>query len=213
MTRPVAFWPEAALVIRDPAPCLLHLLLLAELFVRSSPRPAHRSPLCGTFKEMVLQLISLSNISKKLHHLTDNELVSFEAVQHRLDDLPDIQSTAARFSSLKMNESLSQLLSYTRSFRLHFDWLKTAKENNSLSSQSAGGAAEHLLQLSNLLTESLLQIGKEVPPSRPPPLPPVSTAFNVLGFSVEMSNRLLVFCDWSKRVLLCLRKLDGCPRH
>lgn len=56
-------------VMHGSAPRLLHLLLLAELFVRSSPRPAHCSPLCGMFRPMVLQLNSLNNMSKKLHHL------------------------------------------------------------------------------------------------------------------------------------------------
>lgn len=60
--------------------------------------------------------------------------------------------------SPQVNESLSQLLRYTRSFRLHVDWLKTAKENVSLSSRSTGGAGAHLLRLSDLLTASLLQV-------------------------------------------------------
>ncbi|XP_040045609.2 uncharacterized protein LOC120827005 isoform X1 [Gasterosteus aculeatus] len=200
-------------VMHGSAPRLLHLLLLAELFVRSSPRPAHCSPLCGMFRPMVLQLNSLNNMSKKLHHLTDHELVIFEGVEHRLDDLPHIQHTAAHFSSLKVNESLSQLLRYTRSFRLHVDWLKTAKENVSLSSRSTGGAGAHLLRLSDLLTASLLQMGEEVPPSLSPPLAPISTAFDVLRFSVEMSERLMVFCNWSKRVLLRLQRLCDCPRR
>ncbi|XP_062414638.1 uncharacterized protein il11b [Pungitius pungitius] len=199
-------------VIRDSAPSLLHLLLLAELFVRSSPRPAHHS-LCGRFMEMFLQLNSLENMSKNLHHLTDNERMIFEHEEHRLDDLPHIQHNPAHVSSLKMNESLSRLLLYTRSFKLRVDWLKTAKENVSLSSEATEGAAAHLLQLSNLLNTSLLQMGEEVPSSRPPPLASVSTAFDVLRFSVEVSERLLVFSDWSKRVLASLQRRSGCPRH
>lgn len=60
--------------------------------------------------------------------------------------------------SPQMNESLSQLFVYTQSFRLHVDWLKTAKLNVSLSSQSAEGASSHLLKLSNLVNTSLHQV-------------------------------------------------------
>ncbi|XP_074469952.1 uncharacterized protein LOC141754629 isoform X1 [Sebastes fasciatus] len=188
-------------LIHDSIPCLLHLLLLAELFVRSSSRPAHSPPPCGMFKSMLLQVESLKNLSTKLHDLTDDQLINFEDVENRLDGLPHIKHTAAHISSLKMNESLSQLFVYTQSFRLHVDWLKTAKLNVSLSSQSAEGASSHLLKLSNLVNTSLHQISEEVPTSSSLSLPVVSTAFDVLKFSVEISQQLQVFCNWSKRVL------------
>lgn len=60
----------------------------------------------------------------------------------------------------QVNKSFSQLYVYTQSFRLHVDWLKTAKENVSLPSQSAEGTSTHLLQLSNLLNASLHQVGQ-----------------------------------------------------
>ncbi|XP_068567612.1 uncharacterized protein [Cebidichthys violaceus] len=199
-------------LIHDSTHCLLHLLLLAELFVHSSSRPTHSSPLCVMFKSMIHQVDSLMNILKKLHNLTDDERMNFEAVEYRLGGLPHLQHTAANFNSLKLNESLPQLFLYTRSFRLHVDWLKTAKENVSLSSQSAEGASSHLLQLSNLLSASLHQIAEEVPQPPSPSLPVVSTAFDVLQFSVEISERLQVFCNWSKRVLSHLRR-SCCPRR
>lgn len=62
----------------------------------------------------------------------------------------------------QVNKSLSQLYVYTQSFRLHVDWLKTAKENVSLPSQSAEGTSTHLLQLSNLLNASLHQVRRPV---------------------------------------------------
>ncbi|XP_070778290.1 uncharacterized protein [Enoplosus armatus] len=204
---------QEAEVIHDSTPCLLHLLLLAELFAHSSSRPAHSLSLCGMFASMIPQVDRLMNLSKKLHDLTDEELVSFDGVENRLDGLPHIQFSADYFRSLKVNESLSQLYVFTQSFRLHVDWLQTAKRNVGLSSQSAEGASTHLLQLSNLLNASLHQISEEVPQSPSPSLPVVSTAFDVLQFSVEISEQLQAFCNWSKRVLRILRKLSPCHKH
>lgn len=56
-------------VIHDSTSCLLHLLLLAELFVHSSSRPANSSPLCGLFQSMIPQVERLMSLSKKLHAL------------------------------------------------------------------------------------------------------------------------------------------------
>lgn len=60
--------------------------------------------------------------------------------------------------SPQVNETLSQLYQHAQSFKVHMHWLKTAKENVSLSSQEAEGAGAHLLQLSNLLNASLQQV-------------------------------------------------------
>ncbi|XP_040909472.1 uncharacterized protein il11b [Toxotes jaculatrix] len=200
-------------LIHDPAPCLLHLLLLAELFVHSSSRPTHSSPLCGMFGAMIPQVDKLMNLSKKLHDLSDDELLNFAALENRLHGLPHMQHTAAHFNSPKINVSLSQLSVYTQSFKLHVDWLVTAKDNFSLPSQSAGGASTHLLQLSNLINTTLQQMSEEPPQFPSPSLPVVSTAFDVLRFSVEISERLKVFCNWSKRVLRHLQRLSHCPRR
>ncbi|CAJ1083106.1 uncharacterized protein LOC121524544 [Xyrichtys novacula] len=200
-------------IFHDSAPCLLHLLLLAELFALSSARPAHRSSLCHMFRSMIHQVDKLMTSSKQLHGLTDVELSNFEGVENNLDDLPHIIVTAEHLTTLKVNESLSQLLNYTESFKLHVDWLKTAKENLSMSSHSAGGTSTHLLQLSKLIRSSLEQIGEEVPPSPSASLPVVSSAFEALQFSVEISERLQVFGHWSKRVLRLLTTQSRCPRH
>uniref|UniRef100_A0A7N8WLD9 Uncharacterized LOC113126879 n=1 Tax=Mastacembelus armatus TaxID=205130 RepID=A0A7N8WLD9_9TELE len=190
-------------VIPDSTPCLLHLLLLTDLFVHSSSRPTHNPSLCGMFGSMVAQVDRLINLYKKLHELSDDEL-RLVAVEHRLHDLPHIQHTAAHFSSLKCQLT---------SFNLHMDWLKTAKDNVSLSSQAVEDASTHLRQLSNLVKASLLQISEEAPRLPSPSLPVASTAFDVLQFSIEMSERLRVFCDWSKRVLRHLQRLSRCPKH
>ncbi|XP_042292516.1 uncharacterized protein LOC121913780 isoform X1 [Thunnus maccoyii] len=199
--------------IPDFTPCLLHLLLLAELFVHSSSRPTQSVSICNTFSQMIHQVDRLTNLSKKLHDLTDDELINLIGMENRLVSLPHMQQTAADFNSVKMNESLSQLYVYTQSFKLHVDWLKTAKENVSLSSQSVDGTITHLLHLSTLTSTFLRQINQEVPQPPSLSLPVVSTAFDVLKFSVEISERLTVFCRWSKRMLRYLHKNSHCPKH
>ncbi|XP_038580008.1 uncharacterized protein il11b [Micropterus salmoides] len=192
---------------------LLPLLLLAERFVHSSSRPAKSLPRCGTFGSMIHQVDRLINLSNKLHDLTDEELINLDNVEHKLDGLPHMQHSADYFSSLKLNESLSQLYVHAQSFRLHVDWLNTGKQNFSLSSHSAEGVSTHLLQLSNLVNTTLHQISEEVPQSPSPSLPVIATAFDVLQFSVEISERLKVFCYWSKRVLRILQKKSCHPKY
>ncbi|XP_035536860.1 interleukin-11-like [Morone saxatilis] len=200
-------------VFSDSASCLLHLLLLAELFVRSSSRPTNNPSICGMFRPMIHQVEKLRENSK-LHDLSNNdELQTFDGVEKRLDSLPLIQHDAGYFSSLKVNKTLSQLYVDIQSFRLHVDWLKTAKANFSLPSQSAEGTITHLRHLSKLVNASLQQISEEVPQTPSPSLPDVSTAFDVLQFSIEISDQLQVFCDWSTRVLRQLQRQSRCPRH
>ncbi|XP_051245689.1 interleukin-11 isoform X2 [Dicentrarchus labrax] len=194
------------------ASCLLHLLLLAELFVQSSSRPTNSPSLCAMFRPMVHQVERLRENSK-LHELETDELQTFDGVEKRLDSLPVIQHDAGYFSSLKVNKTLSQLYANIQSYRLHVDWLKTAKANFSLSSQSVEGAITHLRHLSNLLNTALQQMSEEVPQTPSPSFPDVSTAFDVLRFSIEISDQLQVFCDWSKRVLRQLQRQSRCPRH
>lgn len=56
-------------VIHDSAPYLLYLLLLAELFVRTSSRPTASPSLCGMLRSKILQVDRLMSSSKKLHDL------------------------------------------------------------------------------------------------------------------------------------------------
>ncbi|XP_072227233.1 uncharacterized protein [Leuresthes tenuis] len=200
-------------VIHEPIPCLFHLLLLTELFVHSSSHHTHDISLCGKFGSMIHQVDRLYNLSKKMHDLSDEEVLNFAGVEHKLESLPSIQHTAAHFQSLEVNESLAQLYVYAQSFRLHVSWLKTVKENASLPSQAVEESSSHLQHLSNLIKTSLQQISKEVPQSTPPSFPVISTAFDALRFSVEISERLQVFCNWSKRILRQLKRLSHCPRH
>ncbi|KAM6974585.1 uncharacterized protein LKV04_016217 [Tautogolabrus adspersus] len=164
---------------------------------------------------MIHQVDKLMSSSKKLHGLTDDELTNFEGVENQLDGLRPIEHTFDHFTPLKVNESLSQIFVYTQSFRLHVDWLKTARENVSLPSRPAEGISTHLLHLSNIINASLQQISEEVPPSPSPSasLPIVSSGFEALLFSVEISEKLQVFGHWSKRVLRLLQTQSRCPRR
>ncbi|XP_061598160.1 uncharacterized protein il11b [Cololabis saira] len=199
-------------LIHESASCLLHLLLLAEVFVQSSCRPTSSFCLCGMFGSMIHHVDRLMN-SKKLHELTDEELKNFVGVEPKLENLPRLRHTASYFTSLKVNESLSQMYEYTQAFRVHVDWLKTAKDNVSLPVQSAEGASTHLLHLSNLIKSYLHQIHEEIPPATPATLPAVPTAFDALKFSVEIAEQLHVFCNWSKRVLRSFQRQCTCSRH
>uniref|UniRef100_A0A8C7XML8 Uncharacterized protein n=1 Tax=Oryzias sinensis TaxID=183150 RepID=A0A8C7XML8_9TELE len=202
-------------VIHESALCLLRLLLLVELFARSSARPSQNFSLCGVFGSMIHQVDKLINSSKKLHGLVTSDLITLlQVADHRLESLPHIHHTAAHFSSLKVNESLSLLYGYTESFKLHESWLKTVKENFSLPFQSDEGAINDLAHLSNLIVASLHQIKEEVPllPSSPS-FPVVPTAFDATRLSVEISEQLKVFCRWSKRVLLLFRGRSGCIKE
>uniref|UniRef100_A0A3P9QFP7 Uncharacterized LOC103472861 n=2 Tax=Poecilia reticulata TaxID=8081 RepID=A0A3P9QFP7_POERE len=185
---------------------LFHLLLLTELLVRSSSLPIRSSSHCGFFGSMIHQVESLMNLSRRIHQLRTEELEHFEDAKITLDSLPDLYHTAGHLRSLKVNESLTQMYGYTQSFKLHIDWLKVAKENVSLPFQTEEGASSHLLQLSNLIEKCLHPQNKEALPSMAPNLPVVSNAFDALVYSVEISDRLKVFCGWSKRVLRFFQK-------
>ncbi|XP_041665918.1 uncharacterized protein LOC121524544 [Cheilinus undulatus] len=200
-------------IFHDSAPRLLHLLLLIELFVLSSSHPIHRSSLCSVYKSMSHHVDRLMDSAKRLHDLTDDELINFEGAESKLDSLPHIPHTAVDLRTIKVNESLARLLNYSQSFQLHVDWLKTARENVSLPFQPAESASTHLLQLSKLIKTSLQQINEEAPPPPSASLPVVSSAFEALQFSVEISGRLQGFGHWSKRVLQLLRSQSHCPRH
>ncbi|KAL3984347.1 hypothetical protein ACER0C_015972 [Sarotherodon galilaeus] len=198
-------------IFHDSTSFLLYLVILAELFVHSSSRPTP----CpySVFEPMIHQLDKIITSSKKLHGLPEAELVTFMDIEHKLDSLPVIKHTAAHLNSLKVNESLSQLYVYVESFRLHTKWLKTTQENVSVPFQAAEGASTHLEQLSNLTKKFLEKIGEQVPQTASPSLPVVSTAFESLRFSVEISDRLQVFCHWSKRILRQLQRRSPCSKH
>ncbi|KAM9737724.1 uncharacterized protein ACNS7B_013328 [Menidia menidia] len=200
-------------LIHEFVSCLLYLLVLAELIVHSSCRPVHGSSHCGLFGSMLHQVEQLMDLAKTMHDLTDDELVHLAHLDHRLDSLPHIEYTAAHFSTMKLNKSLAQMYEYTQSFKLHVSWMKTAQENFSLPLQAVESSSRHLHHLSNLIKTSLQQITEEVPQSSPPSFPVISTAFDALRHSLEISERLEAFCIWSKRVLRHFQRHSRCPRN
>lgn len=57
------------------------------------------------------------------------------------------------------------------------------------------------------------QLAEDVPRSPTDAPLTFSTAFDVISVSVEISERLQLFCRWSKRTLRQLHRQSGCPRH
>nr|XP_057902711.1 uncharacterized protein LOC131101500 isoform X3 [Doryrhamphus excisus] len=197
----------------DSASRLLPLLLLVELLRPSWCRPAHNVALCNVLRSAVPRVDLLLKSSGHLHDLPGDALL-VDLLEDTLEGLPVIHSTAAHLHSLRVNESLSQLYVHTQTFRVHVDWLKAVKENFSLPAEAAEGVGAHLLQLSNLIRMSLHRVNEPVPqPPRPSSLPVISTTFEALRYSVEMSQRLKVFCNWSKRVVHHVQRASRCPRR
>ncbi|XP_020795001.1 uncharacterized protein LOC110173339 [Boleophthalmus pectinirostris] len=192
------------------------VLLLLELIGQSLSRPAHNPTFCTLIGSMLPHVEKLISLSEKLHELSDEDLSHLATADHRLDSLLEIQHTAAAFTSIKINESLSQLHNYSESYRFHMEWLKAARENVSLPTQPTEGASRHLQQLTHLLNSSLSQVQDEVvqvPSSSPPSLPLVSSAFDALRFSVEVSEKLRAFSFWTKRWIRFILKHSRCPRR
>lgn len=98
----------------------------------------------------------------------------------------------------QVNESLSQLYLHTQSFRQHVDWLKSAKENVSLPSQSAEGTSKHLLQLSNLLKASLQQVR--------------GVGFQIKRGHLTQFNLLMHLCSFRLRKRSLRRRRPSPPR-
>lgn len=63
-------------VIHESALCLLRLLLLVELFARSSAHPGQNFSLCSVFGPMIHQVDKLINSSKRLHGLVTSDIWS-----------------------------------------------------------------------------------------------------------------------------------------
>ncbi|XP_077477488.1 uncharacterized protein LOC144090059 [Stigmatopora argus] len=156
---------------------------------------------------------AMRKTSDQLRHPMQNELVEV-LLEARLQSIPVISTTAAHFDSLKANECLSELYLHTLALKVHVDWIEEATENVSLPSEAARDTSVHLLWLANLVSTSLAQINAAVPPSPPPPLLPVlSSPFDVIRYSVEISRYMEVFCPWAKRLLHHLRRTASCPQR
>lgn len=107
-------------VIDDSAPNLLCLLLLAELIVHSTSRPANSPALCRTLKSMLHQVDLLMRLSRKLHGLVRQKPVMW------LFLYPNVKSGAClhlleawRITPFK-NQAFQSFLSWFDSFDLCF---------------------------------------------------------------------------------------------
>ncbi|XP_077587590.1 uncharacterized protein LOC144206463 isoform X2 [Stigmatopora nigra] len=198
-------------MICDLTSCLLHLLLLYILTQPSQCAPAHDGVFCNALKSAFNQMDTMRKTSEQLRHPMDELVEVF--LEAQLLRFPVISTTAAHFDSLKAEECLSQLYLHTLALKAHVDWIKEASENFSFPYQAARDTSVHLLWLTNLVSTSLAQINAVVPPSPPPPLlPTVSSPFEVLRYSVEISRYLEVFCPWAKRLFHHLRR-TACGRQ
>ncbi|XP_077395424.1 uncharacterized protein LOC144032269 [Festucalex cinctus] len=182
-----------------------------ELLRPSRCRHAHDGVLCKVLKSAVDQMDDIRKTLELLQLERDEWLVE-DLLEVRLQSLPVISTTASHFRSLKADEYLPQLYVHTLAFSVHVEWLQAATQSVSLPSQAAGAVRLHLLQLAGLVRTALIQMDAVVPPPPPrPSLPAVSSAFDALRYSVEVSRSLKVFCDWSQRLVRHLHKTTSCP--
>ncbi|XP_077415866.1 uncharacterized protein LOC144044975 isoform X2 [Vanacampus margaritifer] len=181
-----------------------------ELLRPSRCRHTHNGVLCKVLKSAVDQMDDIRKTLELLQLERDNELVE-DLLEVRLQSLPVISTTASHFRTCKANVYLPQLYVHTLAFRVHVEWLQAAAQSVNLPSEAAGAARLHLLQLAGLVRTALIQIDAVVPPPPPrPSLPAVSSAFDVLRYSVELSRSLKVFCDWSQRLVRHLHTAASC---
>uniref|UniRef100_A0A3Q3DPX7 Interleukin-11 n=1 Tax=Hippocampus comes TaxID=109280 RepID=A0A3Q3DPX7_HIPCM len=199
-------------VIHDSFFCLLRLLLLMGLLRSGQCRPAHDDVFCKALKSAVHQIDAIRETAEQLQLVVTTILPLLLVLLP--SSCPSIytQSCASFVClSLQANKYLSQLYMHTLALRMHVEWLKAATESVSLPSEAAGAAGVHLLQLASLIRTALIQIDAVALPPPRSSLPTVSSAFDVLRYSVEMSRSLKVFCHWSKRLVSNLFG-GGCRR-
>ncbi|XP_055749132.1 interleukin-11-like [Salvelinus fontinalis] len=191
-------------VCLDSTQSLLLLLLLAQLLVLSWSRPTPKCPLCAHLTVMVQQMRSLQMLTRNLQ--SESEFSGMELTEYNLDSLPEMEHTANHLSSLKLNDSLSQLYTDLFSFKLHVDWMIDARVNMSLPvSPKTREVAKGLHNLSSFCSTALQQIACTLPQISTPSFPTQLKAWDVALLSYEIPERLRFYCQWSTRVLLLLR--------
>ncbi|CAB1321068.1 unnamed protein product, partial [Coregonus sp. 'balchen'] len=170
---------------------LLLLLLLAQLLVLSWSRPTHKCPLFAQLTMMVQQMRSLQMLTRNLQ--SESEFSGIELLEYNLDSLPEMEHTANHLSSLKLNDSLSQLYTDLRSFKLHLDWLIDVRVSMSLP-----------------VSPKTVEIACPLPQISIPSFPTQLRTWDVVLLSYEIPERLGFYCQWSTRVLVLLRsKVQG----
>ncbi|KAJ3608918.1 hypothetical protein NHX12_023446 [Muraenolepis orangiensis] len=208
------------LVFSDVGLNVLQVVLLAQV-CSSAPRP---HPNCQRFRTMSFKVEQLQALARQLLSLMENELGLVEIDHYRLEHLPAMEQTIHHLHSLTLNESLSALYLDLSLFKLHMDWLDSAREAVGLPTLPVEGATEQpqhlhnhtssrLKELAEMTSDALQLLQQEVPPPPSPSLPDVAHTFNVFHYSVEVAQRLKLYCDWSKRVLRQVMLLSGCTTY
>ncbi|CAL8299942.1 unnamed protein product [Lota lota] len=199
----------------DVGVTVLQVVLLAQVCF-SMPRPR---PNCQRFRRMDHTVQQLQLLSRELLRVMEAELGLVEMDGYRLEHLPAMEFSVDHLHSLTLNESLSELHRDLSLFKLHVDWLDGAREGvglPALPTEGAIGQAQrhnrtsgHLTELVGMTSDALRVLQQEVPPPPSPSLPDVLHTFNVLHYSLEIAERLKVYCDWSRRVLKRFRELSS----
>ncbi|XP_029587460.1 interleukin-11-like [Salmo trutta] len=196
--------PLSALSWLNSTQSLLLLLLLAQLLVLSWSRPSHKFPLCARLTMMVQQMRNLQMLTRNLQ--SESEFSGIELLEYNLDTLPEMEHTANHLSSLKLNDSLSQLYTDFRSFKLHLDWLIDVRVSMSLPvSLKTVEVTRGLQHILSLCSTALQQIACPLPQISIPSFPTRLTTWDVVLLSYEIPERLGFYCQWSTRVLVLLK--------
>uniref|UniRef100_A0A8C8C1B9 Uncharacterized protein n=1 Tax=Oncorhynchus tshawytscha TaxID=74940 RepID=A0A8C8C1B9_ONCTS len=106
----------------------------------------------------------------------------------------------------QLNDSLSQLYTDFRSFKLHLDWLIDVRVSMSLPVSLTTVEVTRVLQhISSLCSTALQQIACPLPQISIPSFPTQLTTWDVVLLSYEIPERLGFYCQWSTRVLVLLK--------
>ncbi|KAJ8355002.1 hypothetical protein SKAU_G00225690 [Synaphobranchus kaupii] len=188
----------------DTSFSLLFSLLLAQLPLLTSTAPHNH--------RRVYDLEKLTNQTRHLLKLTQDLLVDHvidTEIEHRLKSLPAMTNRASDLSSLKLKETLPQLLVDLQSFELHFEWLSRASRKHrhaaSLNLAKLGDLISLIKTFSASLQRQMLRVDALRLPSPTPSLPPLPAAWDMVQSSLELFQRFRLFCDWATRALLTLK--------
>ncbi|KAJ8287825.1 hypothetical protein COCON_G00004840 [Conger conger] len=155
------------------------------------------------------QLESLTNQTRNLLKLTKdllNDHVIDTEIEHRFTSLPAMTNKASQLSSLKLKETLQQLLLDFKSFELHFEWLKQASRRHRLQTLPNWTKLIPLIKtLSDNLQHHMSKVGVTQLPSPTPSLPPFPSIWDTGNASLEVLQRFRLFCDWASRALQTLK--------
>lgn len=188
----------------DTSFSLLFSLLLAQLPMLTSAAPHNHRRLPDLEK--------LTNQTRNLLRMTQDLLkdhVINTDIEHRLKSLPAMTNKASDLSSLKLKETLPQLLVDLQSFELHFEWLTRPTWKHvhaaSFNLSKLRELTSHIKTFHAFLQRQVLKADAQCLPSPTPSLPPLSGAWDMVQSSLELLQQFRLFCDWASRALLTLK--------